>query len=349
MKRDKHLQLFFQKSDWPTFFRYCNDLVKNPTAKNVSILTKLLYLDYYLIEKDIWVPYVTRLLMTLGERGFSIIEKVIKDDSIDSNPEKMLEVIYSTSKGLLPDLPVKDNNVDYIHKLELTEDIIHLANDTFINIVIDSLTNIDTLFNLGFFIWMHTTKTAFDNKHDASVLEIISKSVVKLNERIIRDFERLIIKGESEEIYQQYLENNPCLVDPMAFEIRSKAKMGIEYTTDFVIRRMNNEYLLVEIEKPTDKIFTKKNDFTAVFTHAMGQVLQFQNWVESNIAYAEKHFPFIVSPQGIVIIGMKNRFSKTQVEQLTRFNINSRGKLKVLTYDDLIEQGKQLLQNLYSK
>ena len=73
---------------------------------------------------------------------------------------------------------------------------------------------------------MHTTKTAFDNKHDASVLEIISKSVVKLNERIIRDFERLIIKGESEEIYQQYLENNPCLVDLWLLKYVVKLKWG---------------------------------------------------------------------------------------------------------------------------
>ena len=76
---------------------------------------------------------------------------------------------------------------------------------------------------------------------------------------------------------------------------------------------------------------------------------KFQEWIEGNIAYAEKLFPHITSPQGLLIIGMKKDLSPTQASKLSRFNINNRGRLKVTAFDELLEQGKQYLENLYAK
>ena len=81
----------------------------------------------------------------------------------------------------------------------------------------------------------------------------------------------------------------------------------------------------------------------------MGQVLDFQEWIESNIAYAQKLFPHISSPQGLLVIGMKKNMSGTQIKKLNRFNINNRGKFKVLTFDEILEQGKRYYENIYSK
>jgi hypothetical protein len=45
---------------------------------------------------------------------------------------------------------------------------------------------------------------------------------------------------------------------------------------------------LVEIERPQDKIFTTSDDFASRFTHAFGQVLDFQQWMDRNVAYAQE-------------------------------------------------------------
>ena len=347
----KDVEQFIEDSNWKTIFRYCNGLVDNPSEQNVQELAKFLNVPYPdLYGKQVITPYVTRLLISLGRPGFAALDSIIKTtDSPDVHTVKILEIIYAASKGLLVDIEVMDNSVDYILKPKITKEISRMARDMFVNFVTDSLSNLDSLYNLGFFIYMHTTRTSFRGEIDTSVFEIISKSVIKINERILREFESLTNANEDEEAYQKFLQSNPCLIDPLAFDVLNKARMGIEHTTDFVLRRLDNEYILVEIEKPSSSIFTKKNDFSAIFTHAMGQVLDFQEWIEGNIAYAEKLFPHITSPQGLLIIGMKKNLSPKQVSKLSRFNINTRGRLKVITFDELLEQGKQYLENLYAK
>lgn len=347
----KDLEQFIEDNSWETIFRYCNGLVNDPSEQNVQELAKFLNVPYPgLYDKHVIIPYVTRLLISLGRSGFSTLDSIIKTtDSPYVRPVKIMEVIYAASKGLLVDIEVIDNSVDYILKPKITEEISRMARDMFVNFVTDSLSNLDSVSDLAFFIYMHTARTSFSSEIDTSVFEIISKSIIKINERILREFESLMNSNKDEEEYQRFLQSNPCLIDPLAFDVLSKARMGIEHTTDFVLRRLDNEYILVEIEKPSSNIFTKRNDFSAIFTHAMGQVLDFQEWIEGNIAYAEKLFPHISSPQGLLIIGMKKNLSPKQVSKLSRFNINNRGRLKVITFDELLEQGKQYLENLYAK
>jgi hypothetical protein len=107
-------------------------------------------------------------------------------------------------------------------------------------------------------------------------LESIRESSIALTSSLLREFETLIQDVSRESEYQKFLERHPVFVDPLAAEVISQRKLGLEFVTDFVIRRHDYRYVVVEIEKPRDRIFTLKNDFTAEFTHAVGQVLDFQ-------------------------------------------------------------------------
>lgn len=72
---------------------------------------------------------------------------------------------------------------------------------------------------------------------------------------------------------------------------------------NFVLRRHDDRCVVVEIEKPHDPLITSKFDLSALFTHAVGQVLDFQQWIADNAAYAQKSFPGIASPAGLVVMG----------------------------------------------
>lgn len=76
------------------------------------------------------------------------------------------------------------------------------------------------------------------------------------------------------------------LLDPLVAEMIPHRRLGVEYATDFALRRHDGSWTLVEIERPQDKMFTARDDFTARFTHAFGQVLDFQQWVDQHVAYA---------------------------------------------------------------
>lgn len=340
----------FLKQPLDTIIEYCNALANNPTPENVEALKSfLLVKDSHFIRKFIIPRYIARLFVYLGKQGLEVLEEVVRQQGSVIYTNAILCTIHAASQGKLLDIPEIDKDRDVVMKPEITDETSRFARETLINIVTESFSDEELFFHFNEFVHIDSLNVAFEKGINKSLFEIISKSIIKLNERILREFESLINAHRNEETYQEFLKNNPSLIDPLAFDVFNKVRLGIEHTTDFVIRRLDDEYILVEIEKPSSKIFTQQNDFTAVFTHAMGQVLDFQEWVEGNIAYAEKLLPHISSPQGLLIIGMKRDLSPEQVKKLKRFNINTRGRLSVITFDELLEQGRKYLENLYAK
>lgn len=340
---------FLAHNSLDSIFQHCNSLIADPTAENIEALKEfLLVKDPRLFGKHSVPKYVSRLFILLGREGFEMLEDLVKAAPGSIYPTSILSTIYAASRGKLLDIPMIDNNADFILKPEITSELSKFAQETLVNIVTESLHDEDLFFTLVQFIYQEFNRAALvDREINRSIFDIVTKSSLRINEKSLRDFERLIDTEQKEESYQQFLENNPYLIDPLASQIYNKAKLGIEHVTDFVIRRLDNEYILVEIEKPNSRVFTRKGDFSFEFTHAMGQVLDFQEWIESNIAYAQKLLPSISSPQGLLVIGLKKNLSDKEISKLNRFNINNRGKLKVITFDEILEQGRTYFNNIY--
>ena len=128
--------------------------------------------------------------------------------------------------------------------------------------------------------------------------------------------------------------------------MRPKQRLGLEFATDYAIKRLDGRWLLVEIEKPHDAIFTRNYDFTAQFTHAFGQVLDFQHWVDDHVAYAQDQMPGITAPRGLLVIGLRSVFDQRAAAKLRRFVDNS-SRIDVVTFDDLLTGARNLYDNLH--
>jgi hypothetical protein len=92
-----------------------------------------------------------------------------------------------------------------------------------------------------------------------------------------------------------------------------------------------------------DRIFTASNDFTAHFTHAFGQVLDFQQWVDSHGEYARHLLPGISSPRRLLIIGRRSELTEENSRKLQRFTDNSM-RIDVMTFDDLLGNAASLAE-----
>ena len=182
----------------------------------------------------------------------------------------------------------------------------------------------------------------------AAVVRLISEASIRLTPRVLDDFEALINARKSESAYQRLFERHPVLIDPLAAEIVPQQRLGGEYATDFALRRHDGGWTLVEIEKPQDALFTARDDFTAKFTHAFGQVLDFQQWVDGNVAYAERHMPGAQAPRGVLIMGVREGLSERQNLKLKQFAENSR-RVEIVTYDELLARGRQLYASLWHR
>jgi Shedu protein SduA, C-terminal len=182
----------------------------------------------------------------------------------------------------------------------------------------------------------------------ATVVRLLSEASIRLTPAVLDDFEALINAGRAESAYQRFFENYPVLIDPLAAEVVSQQRLGSEHATDFALRRHDGGWTLIEIEKPQDALFTNRGDFTANFTHAFGQVLDFQQWVDGNVAYAEKHMPGVQAPRGALIMGRRESLSTRQARKLKQFAENSR-RVEIVTYDELLARGRQLYASLWHR
>jgi hypothetical protein len=95
-------------------------------------------------------------------------------------------------------------------------------------------------------------------------------------------------------------------------------------------------------------ISTRANDFTAEFTHAFGQVLDFQQWVDSHGEYARHLMPGISSPRGLLIMGRRYDLTEENRLKLRRFSANCIS-IDVLTFDDLLGNASSLYESILRK
>jgi hypothetical protein len=102
----------------------------------------------------------------------------------------------------------------------------------------------------------------------------------------------------------------------------------------------------VEIENPRHKLFNKNGDFSSAVNHALRQVEDWQEWIEDNLSVVQKKFPDISSPLGFVVIGRSKNLSKAELRRLARRNINTRGRMKIITYDELINIARTYVNSI---
>lgn len=179
------------------------------------------------------------------------------------------------------------------------------------------------------------------------IVQLVDTSI-RLSPSVLRRFEALIEEAALEERYQEFLAANPALLDPLAAEVIPKQRLGIEYATDFAIRRHDERWILVEIERPQDRLFTAGNDLAARFTHAFGQVVDFLHWVDENVSYAQQAMPRIAAPRGLLVMGLRAPLSDRQQAKLRHFATNS-SRIEIATYDDLLAQSTHLYASMRSQ
>jgi hypothetical protein len=190
--------------------------------------------------------------------------------------------------------------------------------------------------------------TAGGDVHPGEVMALFSEASIKLSRSVLDEFRRLIEADEREETYQHFLAQNPVILDPLAAEVVPKQRLGGELATDFAVRRHDDRWILVEIERPQDLLFTNSHDFRERFVHAFGQVLDFQSWVDNNVAYAQTLMPKISAPRGMLVMGRRAALVDRQETKLRRFADNSH-RIEIHTFDDLLRRAASLYENLHHR
>lgn len=321
--------------------------VAEPPARQRLERVLLERTNFDAITKQFLVGYAATLTLTYGDEGLRRLAQLVVEAPERPYPSAILDVIYCAgrerhSKFALSPISV----VQMLRTPPITHRMAALAGELFRDLIVQSQRDPNLFRQFVAFLGRQANQGE-DEGIVTLFFETIRESTIALSRATLAEFENLIASDLKEEIYQRFLGANPVLLDPLARQVILKQQLGVEMVTDFVIARLDNTYILVEIEKPQDQIFTRSDDFTRGFSHALGQVLGFQEWIESNIAYAQKLLPGVVAPVGLLVIGRRGDLTDWQRQKLSRFNINNNGRMRVLCFDDILESAVELRRNLH--
>lgn len=163
---------------------------------------------------------------------------------------------------------------------------------------------------------------------------------------VIRAFEALMQNHPSDEpTFHSFFEHHPQLLDPAAAEVWSKPDLSGVREPDFVIRRTDDSYLVVEIEVPGKTLITSANQLSAHATQAVAQATTYRSFLVERFPLSVAHFPRFNEPECLVVIGNESQLSNEQRAALAREN-RSRAGLRIVGYDWIAKRALSIVNNV---
>ena len=169
---------------------------------------------------------------------------------------------------------------------------------------------------------------------------------VALGPRTLEQYDELMAnRPDDEPAFQRFFENHPLLLDPRAFQVWGLPDFHGKFEPDFVIRTYDNRYLVVEIETPGKLLVTKQRQLSADATHAISQVLGYQEYLRTHLDAASETFPGFTTAAGLVVVGRESSLNDEQKAFLRSEN-QSRSDISIVGFDALSDTAKAVTENV---
>lgn len=145
---------------------------------------------------------------------------------------------------------------------------------------------------------------------------------------------------------QGCLTRNPTLFGLHYRRVIPKYRLGSEYEMDYALEHVSGLVDLVEIEPSNFRLYTTSGNPRAELVHAEQQVLDWIEWIERHGEYARSGLPGILRPRAYVVIGRRTSLSSDDRRRLARRNATWGDSLQILTFDDLLDEARNVLHVL---
>jgi len=170
---------------------------------------------------------------------------------------------------------------------------------------------------------------------------------------LIDKFTQLLDKERLESPIQKFIEKHPFLIAGPEHQdhdvVISQLPLGADYKVDFayLYHDSSGNYIkLIEIEKPSLRIFTDQDEFTQDYNQAFQQMLDWTEWTKKHLDYLEEilspfleyGFDFPSTILCTLVAGRRNELSSRKRKNRWKSKSDSLIKgYQIRTYDGLIE------------
>ena len=169
---------------------------------------------------------------------------------------------------------------------------------------------------------------------------------IAVGPRTLADYDALLAGTDDDEtIFQRFFENHPLMLDPRAFQVWVQPDFHGQLKPDFVLRTYDGSYIIVEIETPAKRLVTRQYQLSAHTTHAITQVLQYQEYLRTHLTAATETFPEFTPPAGLVVVGRESSLNAGQKAVLRLENL-SRPDISIVGFDTLADTAKTVTSSV---
>lgn len=182
---------------------------------------------------------------------------------------------------------------------------------------------------------------------DAQLAAIDPNVAARRAYKIVLDELTRLLEGPEEPAHQ-FLKLHPEILCPANIASWSKLPLGSR-VTDFVFREPADEYLLVEIESPVRELFRNDGQQREELTHAFDQILDWCRFIEDHLKEVQQELGLVgisANPKSLIVIGRSATLSDENRRKLVTLQ-NQIPRLRILTYDELIQSSKAMAENLF--
>lgn len=295
-----------------------------------------------------------------GAAGLRALAELPRQDNRIGNISTVMRLLsYAATSSLIFFEPTLQFTVPQLWtQLDLSsnefrrKEFIQTAQSELVNLILDLPIGQAIDFDLVHTLYMLGLGTLHSNDNRPnyplnSFFTALNTRWLRYNEESITGFmEKIEDQNVSEEEIHKFLEGHPYILEPYHAKIWSKVRLGEGLVADFVVRTMDDNYLVIELEKPSDTILTQNGNLSAKTTHAIRQALEYRDWLIYNHLYAKQNFPGIWHPECIVVLGRESQLSPAQKLRLRQENDSRRGTLRIVGYDWLVDRTHSVMSNL---
>lgn len=167
----------------------------------------------------------------------------------------------------------------------------------------------------------------------------------------VEGLKTLLDQAKSERELQVFLESHPALLAKTLSGGHGRwviphLQLGASYEADFLLGERDSaghHWTLVELESPTEALFTKAGDPAKMLRHAMRQIRDWRVWLADNLALARRAiedggmglFDIDANSKGLIVIGRERDLSRDDRQQ--RRLMTKESDIRIHTYDYLID------------
>ena len=284
-------------------------------------------------------------LSTFGERGLDALVEMATRTPTSKNVSLCLEITSSAAIGAEANTFLKDEWLRAkVADAIAQPDFRHSAR-THLRTYILSIEEDEDVFGA---VGSQFFTLRFTDRINAAreLLSALALRSLAVSRPALTAYEQLIIASPNDErVFHSFLERYPQMLDPMAATVWSKPDLAGSREPDFVVRRTDNTYVVVEIEVPNKALMTGANQLSAAATQAIAQATDYRAFLVERFPLAASTFPGFTEPDCLVVIGMENQLSEEQRAALSRDN-RSRNGLRVVGFDWLARRAEAVLRNV---